>query len=60
MIVIGGYNSSNTCNLARICAGVAARRSTSPIPNLLMSRARYTRFASNVVSRNPSRHEWLS
>ena len=21
MIVIGGYNSSNTCNLARICAG---------------------------------------
>ena len=20
MIVIGGYNSSNTCNLARICA----------------------------------------
>ena len=22
MIVIGGYNSSNTCNLARICAAV--------------------------------------
>jgi 4-hydroxy-3-methylbut-2-enyl diphosphate reductase len=21
MLVIGGYNSSNTCNLARICAG---------------------------------------
>ncbi len=21
MVVIGGYNSSNTCNLARICAG---------------------------------------
>jgi 4-hydroxy-3-methylbut-2-enyl diphosphate reductase len=21
MLVVGGYNSSNTCNLARICAG---------------------------------------
>ena len=34
MIVIGGYNSSNTCNLARICAAVAAdlshRRSRLP------------------------------
>ena len=31
MIVIGGYNSSNTCNLARICAR-ACRRFTSPTP----------------------------
>ena len=30
MIVIGGYNSSNTCNLARICAD-DGRRFTSPI-----------------------------
>src|SRR5205823_1907325 len=30
MIVIGGYNSSNTCNLARICA---ASRSTFHIAN---------------------------
>ena len=34
MIVIGGYNSSNTCNLAHICAGDAShvprRRSRMP------------------------------
>ena len=36
MIVIGGYNSSNTCNLARICA---AARPTFHIadPECLMS-----------------------
>ena len=31
MVVIGGYNSSNTCNLARICAS-ACRRITSRTP----------------------------
>ena len=31
MIVIGGYNSSNTCNLARICAE-GCPRSTLPTP----------------------------
>ena len=32
MVVIGGYNSSNTCNLARICAAAGSRPSTSPSP----------------------------
>jgi 4-hydroxy-3-methylbut-2-enyl diphosphate reductase len=39
MIVIGGYNSSNTCNLARICAD---RRPTFHIsdPDCLLSASR--------------------
>ncbi len=32
MLVVGGYNSSNTCNLARHLRGASARPSTSPIP----------------------------
>ena len=32
MLVVGGYNSSNTCNLARICAARVPDVSTSPIP----------------------------
>jgi 4-hydroxy-3-methylbut-2-enyl diphosphate reductase IspH len=39
VIVIGGYNSSNTANLARICAG-RSRRFTSRIPIVCCRRRR--------------------
>ncbi len=57
MIVIGGYNSSNTCNLARICA---ATRPTFHIadPDCLVSmdeiRHRPVGEKTEVVS-----HAWL-
>ena len=40
MLVIGGYNSSNTCNLARICAATSTRRTTSPIRTACFRRMR--------------------
>jgi 4-hydroxy-3-methylbut-2-enyl diphosphate reductase len=55
MIVIGGYNSSNTCNLARICA---ASRPTFHIadPDCLMSpeeiRHKPVGAKAEVVARN--------
>ena len=60
MIVVGGYNSSNTCNLARICAG-RVRTFTSPIRDCLLSAERIrhrpvgapsTATAAEVVSEN--------
>ena len=50
MIVIGGYNSSNTANLARICAGVAPdlphRRSR--LPGVAAARSGIARSASKA------------
>ena len=40
MIVVGGYNSSNTCNLARICADARPDLSTSPIRSACCPRTR--------------------
>ena len=36
-LVVGGYNSSNTCNLAQQSARSACRRFTSPDPACLIS-----------------------
>jgi 4-hydroxy-3-methylbut-2-enyl diphosphate reductase len=60
MIVVGGYNSSNTCNLARICAG-RARTYHIADPGCLLSAERIrhrpvgapsTATAAEVVSEN--------
>jgi 4-hydroxy-3-methylbut-2-en-1-yl diphosphate reductase len=62
MIVIGGYNSSNTCNLARICA---ARVRTLHIadPGCLVSRdeVRYRPVGapSTTLGREEVSHDWL-
>jgi 4-hydroxy-3-methylbut-2-en-1-yl diphosphate reductase len=39
MVVIGGYNSSNTCNLARICAGKVPTYHISDTEGLLSATA---------------------
>jgi 4-hydroxy-3-methylbut-2-enyl diphosphate reductase len=62
MIVIGGYNSSNTCNLARICA---ARVPTLHIadPSCLVSRSearhRPVGAPSTATGREEVAHDWL-
>ena len=62
MIVVGGYNSSNTCNLARICA---ARVRTFHIadPACLISRDevrhRPVGAPSTAPGREESTHGWL-
>ena len=62
MIVVGGYNSSNTCNLARICA---ERVTTYHIadPECLMSktelRHRPVGAPSTTASREEIATEWL-
>ncbi len=58
MIVIGGYNSSNTCNLARICA---ESRPTFHIaaPDCLESpsRIRHRRVGTKIEGVS---HDWLA
>ena len=62
MIVVGGYNSSNTCNLARICA---ERVTTYHIadPECLMSkkelRHRPVGAPSTTASREEIARDWL-
>ncbi len=62
MIVVGGYNSSNTCNLARICA---ERVTTYHIadPECLMSKSelrhRPVGAPSTTASREEIATEWL-
>ena len=62
MIVVGGYNSSNTCNLARICA---ERVTTYHIadPECLLSKAelrhRPVGAPSTTASREEIASEWL-
>ena len=57
MVVVGGYNSSNTCNLARICAD---RLPTYHIadPNCLIS-ATEIRHRSVASKQEEVRHDWL-
>ena len=57
MIVIGGYNSSNTCNLARICA---ERRPTFHIaePECLLS-AGEIRHRPVGTKTETTTHDWL-
>lgn len=53
MIVIGGYNSSNTCNLARICADKVPTYHIADPSGLLSSdaiRHRHVRTKAEVVS----------
>jgi 4-hydroxy-3-methylbut-2-enyl diphosphate reductase len=62
MLVVGGYNSSNTCNLARICA---ERVPTYHIadPNCLLSaeevRHRPVGAPSTTVSREETTRSWF-
>ena len=58
MIVLGGYNSSNTCNLARICA---ERLPTYHIadPDGLVSASRDPPQASRAASTRRSPTDWL-
>jgi 4-hydroxy-3-methylbut-2-en-1-yl diphosphate reductase len=62
MVVVGGYNSSNTCNLARICA---ERVPTFHIadPECLISPAeighRLVGLPSTVVNRETVSHGWM-
>ena len=62
MIVIGGYNSSNTCNLARICAA-QVRTLHIADPACLASRteARYRPVGppSTTAGREEVAHDWL-
>ena len=53
MIVIGGYNSSNTQNLARICAGTPARPITSPTPDGIASATTIATGRSRAAARSP-------
>ena len=65
MIVVGGYNSSNTCNLARICAArVRTYHISDPSCLLSADRIRHrpvgapsTAAAAEVVSENWLAHE---
>jgi 4-hydroxy-3-methylbut-2-enyl diphosphate reductase len=57
MLVIGGYNSSNTCNLARICAeSVPTYHIANPDGILSANEIRHRSVASKseVIS-----HDWL-
>jgi 4-hydroxy-3-methylbut-2-enyl diphosphate reductase len=62
MLVVGGYNSSNTCNLARICAE-AVRTYHIAEPDCLESRVsirhRPVGAPSTVVSREGTALDWL-
>ncbi len=57
MIVIGGYNSSNTCNLARICAERVPTYHVAE-PDGLMSRGEI-RHRSVADKREIVAHDWL-
>ena len=64
MIVVGGYNSSNTCNLARICADARADVSTSPIRTACVSADRDPapadrRAVDDADDRSRCRDGWL-
>src|SRR5262245_36014408 len=62
MVVVGGYNSSNTCNLARICAE-RVRTFHIADPECLMSaddvRHRPVGMPSTVVNRETVTRGWL-
>jgi 4-hydroxy-3-methylbut-2-enyl diphosphate reductase len=62
MLVVGGYNSSNTCNLARICAG-KARTYHIADPSSLVSRDevrhRPVGAPSTTVGTEDITHGWL-
>ena len=63
MLVVGGYNSSNTCNLARICAGHATTYHIAD-PECLISgdevRHRPVGAPSTTASRETITRNWLT
>jgi 4-hydroxy-3-methylbut-2-en-1-yl diphosphate reductase len=62
MLVVGGYNSSNTCNLARICAAkVRTFHIADPDCLLSASEIRYRPVGapSTTVSREEIARDWL-
>lgn len=63
MIVIGGYNSSNTCNLARICAArVRTLHIADPACLISKSEVRYrpVGLPSTAAGREDVARDWLS
>jgi 4-hydroxy-3-methylbut-2-enyl diphosphate reductase len=63
MIVIGGYNSSNTCNLARICAArVRTLHIADPACLISKDEVRYRPVGppSTTAGREEVARDWLS